>query len=247
MDWTKKEQELLEKYFTSNITELALYKSLYKINPRRSYEAMTRRLRDMKSKGWIKDSQKSLSQLRIGYLDIEATQLKANFGYMISWYIKKRDHNEYDYSVITKDEIFRYDFDKRLVLELLTAFKKYDILYTHYGADGRFDIPFIRTRAYDFNLQHLLPPYMDIFLMDTWPIARNKLALHSNRLDVIARAVGITHVKKTPLNERTWRLASVGHKDSIDYIVDHNKKDVQLLEQVHKKLECVERPIYRSI
>ena len=73
---------------------MTLYKRLYKHNPRRTYEAMTRRLRHMKSNGWARDKEECLKQLRVGYLDIEATNLNGNYGFMLSWYIKKQGKNE---------------------------------------------------------------------------------------------------------------------------------------------------------
>lgn len=246
-EWTQKEQETMEKYFTSGITEMTLYKKLQKLNPHRSYEAMTRRLRQMRTDGWERDKEKALQKLRIGYLDIEATNLNANFGYMISWYIKKEGKNEYDMAVIKKSEIMNYDFDKRLVKELLKAMKNYDIIYTHYGSDRRFDVPFIRTRAYAHNMEEDIPVYMEQFIMDTYPIARNKLKLHSNRLGAIAEAVGVNNVKKTPLSSKQWFMAMAGEPKALEYIALHNKRDVQLLERVHKKLRTIERPIYRSI
>jgi len=245
--WTDDEQVLMEKFFSTNITEMTLYKKLNKINTNRTYEAMMRRLRRMRDAGWVRDKDLALKKLRIGYLDIEATNLKANFGMILSWYIKKEGKNEYDYAVITKKEIFNYKFDERLVKELLEALKNYDVIYAHYGSDWRFDIPFIRTRAYVHNMEDDLPDNMEMFIMDTYPIARAKLKLHSNRLGVIAETLGVANVKKTPLDAKKWTLAAVGHPEALKYIALHNKRDVQLLERVHKKLRKVERPAYRSI
>jgi hypothetical protein len=44
-----------------------------------------------------------------------------------------------------------------------------------------------------------------------------------------------------------WVKAALGDQKSLDYIVLHNKRDVQILEKVHKRLKAVERPIYRSV
>jgi uncharacterized protein YprB with RNaseH-like and TPR domain len=245
--WSNPEQKEIEKYFSTGISEMTLFKRLHKLNSQRTYEAVTRRLRHMKEKGWNKDSAKALSKLKVGYLDIESTALNASFGFMLSWYIKAEGKNEYDFAVITKKEIQDHEFDKRITKELLEAFKKYDVLYTHYGADRRFDIPFIRTRAVIHGLQDELPGYMEKFIMDTWVIARNKFKFHSNRLASIADVLGIEEVKKTPLSVKQWLLASTGDEKALGYIVLHNKRDVQVLEKVHKKLKCAERIVYHSI
>ena len=124
--------------------------------------------------------------------------------------------------------------------------KNYDVLYTHYGSDRRFDIPFIRTRAFVHGMEDKLPRYMEQFIMDTYPIARNKLKLYSNRLGAIASTLKIKNIK-TSLDPNIWVLASVGHPESLNYIVDHNKKDVILLENVYKRLRKIDKPIFRSI
>ena len=247
MRWTEKEMLEMGKYFRGNITALTLFKRLHKINPKRTYESMMTRLRHMREKGWSRQKEEAMKTLRVGYLDIEASQLNGNFGMMLSWCIKKEGKNEYDSAVISKKEIFNYEFDKRIVKELLQALKNYDVLYTHYGIDGRFDIPFIRTRAYFHGLENELPKHMEKFILDTYPIAKFKLKLHSNRLDVIADVLGINNIKKTPLSPKIWALASVGHKKSLEYISTHNRRDVQILERVHKKLKQIEKPIFRSM
>lgn len=247
--WSEGEFELLEKFFDNSITEMTLFQRIHKLNPYRTYEAMTRKLRYMKANGWERNKAAAIKSLRIGYLDIETTNLNANFGFILTWYIKTRDKNEYQFGIINRNEIFDGKFDKRLVKELLNVFKFYDVIYTHYGSDRRFDVPFIRTRAFANGLQNQLPKYMEKFIMDTYPTARNKLRLHSNRLDSIAEALGIEGIKKTPLSPKKWRMAAIGDSKALQYIAKHNKRDVQLLERVHKKYEegNIERPIYRSM
>lgn len=245
--WTIEEQEQMDKYFTTNITEMTLYKRLHNINPNRTYEAMMRRLRRMREQGYVRNKDVAIKKLRIGYLDIEATNLNGNYGFMLSWYIKTKGKNEYKHSVIKKGEIYNYSFDKRLVEELLEALKHYDVLYTHYGSDWRFDIPFIRTRAFRHSIEDKLPDNMEKFIMDTYPIAKSKLKLSSNRLGTIAELLGIKNVKKTSVDPDVWERAIAGDPKALEYVRDHNKKDVQILERVHSRLEKVEKPIYRSM
>jgi hypothetical protein len=65
--------------------------------------------------------------------------------------------------------------------------------------------------------------------MDTYPIARNKLKLHSNRLDSIAQALNITKVKKTPLSSEHWMKGALGNPDALKYILKHNRKSFCIL------------------
>lgn len=247
MKWTKEEDKLIQNYFRNKVTQATLYQNIHKINPHRTFDAIARKIRRYKDSGEKRLKDKAWENLRVGYLDIESTGLKGNFAYMLTWYIKKANKDEYDYSIITKKEIFDEKFDKRLVEELLEAFNNYDILYTHYGSDRRFDMPFIRTRVYKHGLEEKFPEYMEKFLLDTYPIARNKLKLHSNRLESIAETLNIKNVRKTKLMGEIWMSATVGNPKALEYIALHNKRDVQLLERVHKKLKHIERPIYKSI
>jgi len=245
--WNKDEEAECLKYFGSTMGEMALFMRLQRLKTRRTYEAMTRHLRYMRAAGFEKGKEVALKTLRVGYLDIEATNLDADFGMMLSWYIKTAGKNEYFSGIIKTEEIRNYTFDKRIVEELLEAFNHYDVVWAHYGSDRRFDIPFIRTRAFRWKLEEKLPKNMELFIMDTYPIARNKLKLHSNRLASIAELLDVK-VKKTPLSPRQWELAKAGNKEALDYVALHNKRDVQVLEGVHKRLKVIDnKPIYRSI
>jgi len=246
-NWNSQELELLAKFFSNTWTLLTLYQRINAINPTRSHESVAREIRRWKKLGWEKIKEAALRKLRVGYLDIEATNLNADFGFILSWFIKYDRQNKYEFGVVKKEELFNYKFDRRVVEELLKAFDNFDVLWTHWGVDRRFDIPYIRSRAYKHNLQDMLPRYMEKFILDTWPIARNKLKLHSNRLDSIAQALNIRNVKKTSLDSEKWTMAMFGHPKSLEYILDHNKKDVILLERVVHKLSPISRPIYRSM
>jgi DNA polymerase elongation subunit (family B) len=245
--WSNAELELITKYFNTTWNHLTLFQKIHDLNSLRTYESVTRELRRWKARGWTKKRDDARKKLRVGYFDIEATNLNANFGFMLSWYIKKAKKNEYDFSVINKKEIFNYEFDRRLVKELFDAFENYDVIYTHWGALKRFDIPFIITRAYAHGLEKRLSILKDIFIRDTWPIARTRMRLHRNSLEAIGDAVCIKGVKKTPLAPERWRLAGVGHPKALEYIALHNKRDVQLLEKIHRKLEAVERKQFTTV
>ncbi len=244
--WSDEELRLCAQFFRTQMMPMTLYQRIIAINPARSYEAMMRKLREMRLKGWQKPVDRVRTHLRVGYLDIEATNLNADFGFILSWYIKARGKNHYDFAYVTRKEILSFQFDRRIIEELLEAFKNYDKLYAHYGGHSRFDLPFINSRVYHHKLEKKLPRYMEKFIEDTWVLARRKLKLHSNRLDSIARHLGIKHIKKTPLEPALWQRAAVGDEEAIEKICLHNKRDVQLLEAVHKKLEHIERPRFVS-
>lgn len=243
MKWTTEAKEIIKKNVNKN--QLAVYAELVDQGFKEfTLDAVCRQIRRMRASGEILGSKRdrAMSKLRVGYLDIEATHLKGNIGYMISWYIKPEGSNNFDYATIYKEEIQNYTFDRRLVIELLKAFSKYDILYTHYGKNKRYDIPFITTRAMWHGLEHMLPLHGEKFLKDTIDIAWKKFALHRNSLDSLAELLEITSVKKTPLTPRDWIHAGAGHPDSLEYVKEHNRHDVILLERIVKRLRILENP-----
>lgn len=239
--------DLLGKYFTGSMTRLTLYKKLYKVSPHRTYEAMSSKLRHMKRLGWSRTNDDALKKLRVGYLDIETSSLDADFGFMLCWWIKPAGLNRFDHDIIAKKEIHDLVFDRRICHSLLKAFDNYDVLYTHWGGWRRFDLPFIVARAFKLGLDKMLPTGGDKFIMDTWPIARAKLKISRRSLDRIAALLNIKNVKKSYLEPDKLLLARHGCEKSLAWIDDHCKRDVVILERVHKKLAALEKPVYRGI
>jgi len=244
--WSTDEKNLCLKYFNSSTSELTLFQKIHALNPNRTYEAVMRQLRRMKATGLERGKDNALKTLRVGYLDIESSDLRADWGYMLTWYIKTEGKNEYYSARIKQSEILSGQFDKRITIELLEALKNYDIVWTHYGSDWRFDVPFIRTRAFAHELQDQLPKRMDLFVKDTYPIVKKKLKLSSNRLANILEILNIKE-KKSPVSPKLWQLARIGNEAALDYVDNHNKRDVQVLEKVHQKIRSIDDTPLRSV
>ena len=178
---------------------------------------------------------------KIGYLDIESSNLKANFGIMLSYCIKDNDNNTIYGSVITKAELMNGVLDKRLVEECIRDMQSFDKIITYYGT--KFDIPFIRSRALYWGIQ--FPEYSTINHKDCYYMVRAKLCIHRNRLEDACRLMGITG--KTHIDSQYWIKALTGDRESLDYILDHNKKDVIILEKLYKRLKVYVKDSNRSI
>ena len=180
-------------------------------------------------------------ELRIGYLDIETTNLQANFDLMLTWVIKDRDKDIYKYGLITKKELFNYEFDKRICNELIDAVLHYDIVITYYGT--KFDVPFIRSRCLFWKL-----PFINFGLVkhkDVYYMVKRLLRLHRSSLDAATRFLGITG--KNHVDGKVWMKARYGDVESLNYVLDHNLKDVAILEKLHKKLEAFDKGMVKSI
>lgn len=182
---------------------------------------------------------------RLGYLDIEASNLDADFGQMLSWCIKPSDSKTVQYGLLSKKDIFKSPAghaDKRIVQELIKALPTYDKLITWYGA--RFDLPFIRTRAMVNGID--FPSYGSIVHKDAWFICRGKMKLSSNRLENACKII-LGKSDKTKIDPTHWHGALRGDVKSLSYILDHNKRDVTDLEKIYLKLEDFSRPNNTSI
>lgn len=171
---------------------------------------------------------------KIAILDIETSQLKANFGIILSWSVKELD-GEIAVDVLRPDDVAQNLYDKQVTASLIKEMLKYNRLVTQFGT--YFDIPFIRTRAERWGLD--FPGFRSIYHTDVWKIAKRKLLLHSNRQGSIAETV-LGHDIKTRVNPKIWLAIQFGNTDekekAMKYLIDHNMKDVIELEQIYKRL-----------
>ena len=179
---------------------------------------------------------------KIGYLDIEVDNLKANFGNMLSWAIKEKD-GPVTTDVITKAEIFDETYDHRIVQSIVDEMQKYKIIVTYYGTG--FDIPYIRTKAMKYNMP--FPGYSaqmnskgryftkpEICHFDLYYTVRNKMCLHRKSLAVVTEYLGIEG--KTPIKHDVWMRAKYGNVEALEEVLDHNIADVVILEELHERL-----------
>lgn len=168
---------------------------------------------------------------RVGFLDIEATSLNASFGFMLSYCIKRRG-GEVLQRCVTPKEIHGLEFDRRLCETFLGDLSAFDRLFTFYGT--RYDVPFLRTRCLSHGLG--FPPMGSLFHSDVYFGVRNRLKLHSNRLEAACTFFGIPS-KGVKLDPMLWRKASVGCKKSLAKVLEHNVEDVVSLEQLWDVLQ----------
>lgn len=169
-------------------------------------------------------------QENIGFLDIEATNLKADFGIVICYCIKPSRRDKIIQRCVQPSEL-KKSLDREVLVHLIQKLQYFDRIITHYGS--RFDLPFIRSRALNLGLD--FPIYKSLWQTDTWRIARQKLCISSNRLANIARLLGVKE-QKTPITSEHWLGALMGKRGSLKYILDHCQKDVLILEEVYNRI-----------
>ena len=162
---------------------------------------------------------------RVGFVDIETSNLKANFGLMLCWCILSDDNQMYS-DTMTAADVKSGDEDKRVVESCIACMKTFDRVCGYYST--YFDIPYIRTRALIHGIP--FPEIGSMYHTDVWKMARKVLCLHSNRQAVVAEALYGKTVK-TRICHSDWRKAMTGNKKSMDEVLDHCERDVEDLRK----------------
>jgi uncharacterized protein YprB with RNaseH-like and TPR domain len=167
---------------------------------------------------------------RILFVDIETSNLKANFGIVLCWCGLANDNTLYQ-DWLTKKDVLSGTEDKRIIGTCIETMEVFDRVVGHYST--YFDFPFLRTRALIHNLPY--PEFGTLLHTDVWKMARSKLCLHSNRQDVIAESLYGKTVK-TRISHPHWRQAMMGNEESCMEVLDHCNKDVQDLKRNYETL-----------
>jgi uncharacterized protein YprB with RNaseH-like and TPR domain len=119
--------------------------------------------------------------------------------------------------------------DKKLLETFIKIANEADELVGHNG--DRFDLPWIRTRC----LLHKIPVFPNYVTIDTLKHARSKFRFNSNKLDYIAKFLGLGG--KIHTSYELWKNI-VLNKDSkaLQEMVTYCEQDVNLLEKVYNAL-----------
>lgn len=119
--------------------------------------------------------------------------------------------------------------DYEILLTLRDLLDEADIVVAHNGK--AFDVKKINARF----LRHGIPPCSPFRIVDTLLVARKHFNLPSNKLDYLARLLGLGKKIDTGGID-LWKDCKKGIKKAWDDMVEYNIHDVVLLERVYKKL-----------
>ena len=165
--------------------------------------------------------------------DLECSGLNADFGIILCCGFKEigagrpEVMNILDYTRSDKDLIRA---ERRLLIDMSERLLDADVWLTHFGT--WYDTLFVNTRLIYHRLPILPPSYPHI---DTWKVAKNRLKLRNNRLITISEFLG-TEEEKNAIKPEQWIRAMGGHRPSMDYIVEHCRRDVVVLEETYNRL-----------
>lgn len=189
---------------------------------------------------------------KIGFLDIESTNLKASFGYIISWAIKEKGGKIVG-ACITPADIKREAvsslkapcvIDKRILEKFSVEVSKFDKVCVYWGKNRRHDIPFLRQRCLKHGIH--FPIYQEVMCLDMYDWCRNFLSMHRYSLMAVCGEFGIP-AKSHQLTGQMWLKAGAGNKSALDFIYEHNKEDCECLEPLYEMLEVYSRRNRTSI
>lgn len=167
---------------------------------------------------------------KIGFFDIEASNLNANFGIMLCYCIKIGGKDKILERTITDKEL-RTCLDKEVVKQCIKDLEGFDRIVTYYGK--RFDFPFVRTRAVHLDIPFF--NYGEVIHEDLYFNIKYKFKLHSNRLENACRVL-LGQTDKTHIDPNHWLKALQGDKKSLNYIIEHCRYDVRDLEKLYEKV-----------
>jgi len=175
----------------------------------------------------------SLLKEKTGFLDIEASNLNADFGIIYSWCIKE-DKGKNICEVVSPKDIKQGTYDKNIIKIFNKKARNFDRLVVYYGTDNRFDIPTLRTRAVFWKTD--FPLFKEIKVTDVYPIIKRKFNLHRNRLQTACEFFGIP-CKEHRLTPQIWFRAASGNKKALNFILQHNKEDTVSLEVLYNRVK----------
>ena len=119
--------------------------------------------------------------------------------------------------------------DKKMLEKFVKIANEADEIIGHNG--DRFDLAWVRTRCLYHGIQ-MFPKYVTI---DTLKVARSKFKFNSNKLNYIAKFLGIGQKIHTDLD--LWKNIMLNRdKSALEKMVTYCKNDVILLEKVFKHL-----------
>jgi uncharacterized protein YprB with RNaseH-like and TPR domain len=179
---------------------------------------------------------------KIGFFDIETSNLNADFGIVLSWYILDED-NVFHGRSITRDEVLNDSYpDHNLMVELVETFNKFDLLYGYYST--KFDFPFVRSRCVMNNIP--FPGFGSIKHKDVFYIIKNKFKLHRRTQEVAAEML-LGKSNKTHWSAKYWIRAIQGDQEALDYIDENNRIDCIELKALTEKVIDFSYPVEKSI
>ncbi len=164
---------------------------------------------------------------RVAFLDVEASRLDGAYGVMLSWAVKRADSEDVTCEYLRGPTIRG---ERKLLTSLLRTLRDVDTVVTYCGS--HFDIPFIRTRCLIHGI--MFPGRAGFRHLDLYYTVRDHLRLPNNRLQTVLETLGLGSVQH--LSPGIWAAASIGDKEALRRVAEHNTADVLAIERLFERL-----------
>lgn len=126
--------------------------------------------------------------------------------------------------------------DKKLLETFIKEINKADQIVAHNG--DRFDLKWLRTRC----LFHRLPMFPKYDTIDTLKIAKKQFNFNSNKLDYIAKFLGLDGKLEHEGLSMWKKIVFDKDKEALNTMIDYCKKDVLVLEEVYNTIKNYSTP-----
>lgn len=120
--------------------------------------------------------------------------------------------------------------DKKMLKEFMDVLNGADECVAHNG--DRFDIRWLRTRC----LYHGIPMIANVKTLDTRKKAKSHFYFNSNKLDYIAKFVGVGK-KLDHEGYELWLKVMDGDKEALKRMLEYGDHDVVILEMIYHKMK----------
>lgn len=167
---------------------------------------------------------------RTAIIDLETSNLKADYGILLTYCIKPVGSNKILKGIISKDDIKRGrkgDEDRRIVTDCIHDMSKFDKVVGYYSK--RFDLPYLRARAVNMGVD--FPFFGSIQHIDVFDIVKHRFCMSRKSQEVACRFL-LGHTDKTHFDGSIWRDAARGDQKALRKVLEHNIYDVQDLEKL---------------
>jgi len=126
--------------------------------------------------------------------------------------------------------------DRELIEDLWKLFNEADIIVAHNG--DRFDIKKVKTRM----LTHVMKPPAPYRTVDTLKICKREFGLTSNKLDYVHKLLfGANEGKIDTGGMELWIKCIKGDLEAWDHMLEYNKRDIEILEDVYLRIRAWDR------
>ena len=187
----------------------------------------------------LRENQDGIKRL---FFDIETSPMIA-YTWRIGWKLNiGTDNIIEDWKIICisykwqhEDKVrnFRWDknkCDKQMLIDFIAVMNSADECIAHNG--DRFDVKKIRTRC----IFHRIPMFPSYKTLDTLKKAKSGFNFNSNRLDYIAKFLGVG-AKLVHEGFQMWVKCMQGDKQALDAMVEYCDMDIIVLEDVYLTME----------